>query len=144
MDAEQRKSLEETTRWQPAEVEARILAAWLDGGYFHPPAEGSPEENFAVVIPPPNVTGVLHMGHALNNTIQDALVRARRMQGRNTLWVLGTDHASIAVHAVLEKELRSEGTSRHDLGRDAFLERAWEWKENYGSRIVDQLQRLGA
>jgi valyl-tRNA synthetase len=144
VDAEQRKSLEETTRWQPAEVEARILAAWLDGGYFHPPAEGSPEENFAVVIPPPNVTGVLHMGHALNNTIQDALVRARRMQGRNTLWVLGTDHASIAVHAVLEKELRSEGTSRHDLGRDAFLERAWEWKENYGSRIVDQLQRLGA
>ena len=144
MDAERRKTLEETTRWQPAEVEGRIFAGWLDGGYFHPPAEGAPDENFSVAIPPPNVTGVLHMGHALNNSMQDALVRARRMQGRNALWVLGTDHASIAVHAVLEKQLRSEDTSRHELGRDAFLERAWEWKETYGSRIVGQLQRLGA
>ena len=84
------------------------------------------------------------MGHALNGTIQDALVRIRRMQGHNTLWLLGTDHASIAVHAVLEKELRAEGTSRHELGRDAFMERAWEWKEKYGSRIVEQFQRLGA
>ncbi len=144
MDAERRQRLEQTTRWQPAEVEGRIFDGWLEGGFFHPPAEGTPAENFSVAIPPPNVTGVLHMGHALNNSMQDALVRARRMQGRNTLWVLGTDHASIAVHAVLEKELRSEGTSRHDLGRDAFLERAWEWKETYGSQIVDQLQRLGA
>jgi valyl-tRNA synthetase len=144
VDAERRQRLEQTTRWQPAEVEGRIFATWLDGGFFHPPAEGSPAENFSVAIPPPNVTGVLHMGHALNNSMQDALVRARRMQGRNTLWVLGTDHASIAVHAVIEKELRSEGTSRHDLGREAFLERAWEWKETYGSQIVGQLQRLGA
>jgi len=144
LDAEQRKTLEETTRWQPAEVEGRVFAGWLEGGWFHPPAEGSPAENFSVSIPPPNVTGALHMGHALNSAIQDALVRARRMQGRNTLWLLGTDHASIAVHAVLEKELRAEGTSRHDLGRDAFMERAWAWKEKYGSRIVEQLQRLGA
>ena len=144
MDADRRQRLEETTRWQPTEVEARIFADWLEGGYFHPDATGTPGENFSVAIPPPNVTGALHMGHALNNSMQDALVRARRMQGHNTLWILGTDHASIAVHAVLEKELRSEGTSRHDLGRDAFLERAWEWKQTYGSRIVGQLQRLGA
>ena len=144
MDAEQRTTLEQTTRWQPAEVERRLLDDWLEGGYFHPPATGTPEENFSVAIPPPNVTGVLHMGHALNNTIQDALVRTRRMQGRNTLWILGTDHASIAVHAVLEKALRAEGTSRQELGRDAFLERAWAWKEDYGGQIVEQLKRLGA
>ena len=115
----------------------------MEGGYFHPSpdADGEP---FCVAIPPPNVTGVLHMGHALNNSIQDTLVRMRRMQGRNALWILGTDHASIAVHAVLEKELRAEGTSRHDLGREKFLERAWEWKELYRPRIVGQLQRLGA
>jgi valyl-tRNA synthetase len=144
VDAEQHKRLEETTRWDPAEVEGRVFARWLEGGYFHPLAEGSPAENFSVAIPPPNVTGALHMGHALNGAMQDAIVRARRMQGRNTLWLLGTDHASIAVHAVLEKELRAEGTSRQELGREAFLDRAWEWKERYGSRIVEQLERLGA
>jgi len=116
----------------------------MEAGYFHPPAEGTAEENFSVVIPPPNVTGALHMGHALNGSMQDALVRMNRMRGRNTLWLLGTDHASIAVHAVLEKELRTEGTSRHELGREAFLERAWAWKREYGSRIVEQFQRLGA
>ncbi len=144
MDAEQRQRLEETTRWDPAAVERRVFQRWLEGGYFHPPAEGPADGNFSVSIPPPNVTGALHMGHALNGSMQDAVVRARRMQGRNTLWLLGTDHASIAVHAVLEKELRAEGTSRHELGRDAFLERAWEWKAKYGSRIVEQLERLGA
>jgi len=144
MDAGQRQKLEETTRYEPAEVEGRIFAEWLDAGYFHPPAEGSQGESFSVVIPPPNVTGALHMGHALNGSMQDALVRLNRMRGRNTLWLLGTDHASIAVHAVLEKELRAEGTSRHELGREAFLERAWAWKEEYGSRIVEQFQRLGA
>ena len=144
VDAERRKRLEGTTRYEPAEVEGRIFARWLEGGCFHPPAEGTSEENFSIVIPPPNVTGNLHMGHALNGAIQDALVRMRRMQGRNTFWLLGTDHASIAVHAVLEKELRAEGTSRHELGRDAFLERAWAWKEKYGSTIVEQFKRLGA
>ncbi len=144
MDAERRQTLEETTRYDPAEVEGRILERWLEGGYFHPPAEGTPEENFSVAIPPPNVTGALHMGHALNGSIQDALVRMRRMQGRNTLWVLGTDHAGIATQAVVEKELRSEGISRHDLGREKFVQRVWEWKERYGSRIVEQYKRLGA
>ena len=109
-----------------------------------PSTEGTPDQNYSIVIPPPNVTGALHMGHALNGTIQDALIRLNRMRGRNTLWLLGTDHASIAVHAVLEKELRAEGTSRQDLGREAFLERAWEWRRKYGSQIVEQLKRLGA
>jgi valyl-tRNA synthetase len=144
VDAERRAKLEQTTRYEPAEVEGRVFERWMQGGYFHPPAEGTPEENYSVAIPPPNVTGALHMGHALNGAMQDAMVRMRRMQGRNTLWILGTDHASIAVHAVLEKELRAEGSSRQELGREAFLERAWEWKQRYGSRIVEQYKRLGA
>ncbi|MGI9019351.1 MAG: valine--tRNA ligase [Solirubrobacterales bacterium] len=144
MDAATRTRLEGTTRWDPAAAERRIFDAWLAGGHFHPPAEGAAAENFSIAIPPPNVTGALHMGHALNGTMQDVLARMRRMQGRNTLWLLGTDHASIAVHAVLEKELRAEGTSRHELGHDAFMERAWAWKADYGSRIVEQYKRLGA
>jgi valyl-tRNA synthetase len=144
MDARRREKLEATTRWDPAAAERRVFAAWLESGAFHPPAEGTPDQNYSIVIPPPNVTGALHMGHALNGTIQDALIRLNRMRGRNTLWLLGTDHASIAVHAVLEKELRAEGTSRQDLGREAFLERAWEWRSKYGSQIVEQLKRLGA
>jgi valyl-tRNA synthetase len=144
MDSERRARLEATTRWEPAEVEGRVLEGWLRSGAFEPAVEGTPEENYSIAIPPPNVTGVLHMGHALNNTLQDVLIRLNRMRGRNTLWVLGTDHASIAVHAMLEKELQAEGTSRHELGREAFLERAWAWKETYGSQIVEQLKRLGA
>src|SRR6476620_2092999 len=116
----------------------------MDGGYFHPEAEGTAEENFSVAIPPPNVTGALHMGHALNGSMQDALVRMNRMRGKNTLWVLGTDHAGIATQAVVEKDLKKEGKSRHDLGREAFVERVWEWKAEYGSRIVEQYKRLGA
>ncbi len=138
------KKLEQTTRYDPAEVEARVFAEWMEGGYFHPEATGTPEENFSVAIPPPNVTGALHMGHALNGSMQDALVRMNRMRGRNALWTLGTDHAGIATQAVVEKELRAEGTSRQDLGRDAFVERVWAWKEEYGSRIVEQYKRLGA
>ncbi len=144
MDAERRKALEATTRWDPGAVEARVFAEWIEGGYFHPPAEGTPEENFSVAIPPPNVTGALHMGHALNGSMQDALVRLNRMRGRNTLWILGTDHAGIATQAVVEKELRKEGTSRQELGREEFVKRVWAWKEKYGSRIVEQYQRLGA
>jgi valyl-tRNA synthetase len=144
LDAERRKTLEARTRWDPGEVEARVFAEWMEGGYFHPPAEGTPEENFSVAIPPPNVTGALHMGHALNGSMQDALVRLNRMRGRNTLWILGTDHAGIATQAVVEKELRKEGTSRQELGREEFVERVWAWKEEYGSRIVEQYQRLGA
>jgi valyl-tRNA synthetase len=141
---ERLKNLESKTRYDHGEVEQRIFDAWLETGAFHPPAEGTPEENFSVAIPPPNVTGALHMGHALNGAIQDVLVRMRRMQGRNALWILGTDHAGIATQSVVEKELRAEGISRHDLGREAFLERVWEWKERYGSRIVEQYKRLGA
>ncbi|HVW45911.1 MAG TPA: class I tRNA ligase family protein, partial [Solirubrobacterales bacterium] len=91
MDAAKREQLEKTTRYDPKEVESRVFAEWMEGGYFHPEATGSPEDNFSVAIPPPNVTGVLHMGHALNGSMQDALVRLNRMRGRNTLWILGTD-----------------------------------------------------
>ncbi|HSS34078.1 MAG TPA: valine--tRNA ligase [Solirubrobacterales bacterium] len=144
MSAADRKRLEETTRYDPAEVEARVFAEWIEGGYFHPPAEGTPEENFSVAIPPPNVTGALHMGHALNGSMQDALVRLNRMRGRNSLWILGTDHAGIATQAVVEKALKAEGKTRQELGREAFVERVWEWKAEYGSRIVEQYKRLGA
>jgi valyl-tRNA synthetase len=144
VSAGDRQKLESTTRYDPTEVEARVFAEWIEGGYFHPAAEGTPEENFSVAIPPPNVTGVLHMGHALNGSMQDALVRMNRMRGRNALWILGTDHAGIATQAVVEKELKKEGKSRHDLGREAFVERVWEWKGEYGSRIVEQYKRLGA
>ena len=139
-----RKKLEETTRYDSAEVEARVFSEWTEGGYFHPQADGTAAENFSVAIPPPNVTGVLHMGHALNGSMQDALVRMNRMRGRNALWILGTDHAGIATQAVVEKELRAEGKSRHELGREAFVERVWAWKEEYGSRITEQYERLGA
>jgi valyl-tRNA synthetase len=144
MDAERRATLEATTRWDPGEVERRVFDAWFEGGYFHPPAEGTAAENYSIAIPPPNVTGELHMGHALNGTIQDALIRLNRMRGRNTLWVLGTDHAGIGTQAVVERELRAEGRDRHQLGREAFVERVWEWRRVYGSRIIEQYKRLGA
>jgi valyl-tRNA synthetase len=138
------KELQDKTRYDPAEVERRIFAEWIEGGYFHPAAEGTPEENFSVAIPPPNVTGALHMGHALNGSIQDALVRMNRMRGRNALWILGTDHAGIATQSVVEKGLAAEGVSRQELGREEFVKRVWAWKEEYGSRIVEQYKRLGA
>jgi valyl-tRNA synthetase len=144
MSTADRQKLENATRYDPAEVEKRIFAEWIAGGYFHPEAEGSPEENFSVAIPPPNVTGALHMGHALNGSMQDALVRMNRMRGRNTLWILGTDHAGIATQSVVEKGLRAEGTSRQELGREEFVKRVWAWREEYGSRIVEQYKRLGA
>src|SRR6202012_2225382 len=144
MDPAKRQQLEQNTRYEPGEVEARVFAEWMEGGYFHPEASGTPEENFSVAIPPPNVTGALHMGHALNGSMQDALVRMNRMRGRNALWILGTDHAGIATQAVVEKELRAEGRTRQELGREAFVERVWEWKEEYGSRVVEQNKRIGA
>ncbi len=144
MSDDRRQRLEQMTRYDPAEVEQRVFGEWEEGGYFHPPAAGTPGENYSVAIPPPNVTGALHMGHALNGSIQDALVRMARMRGRNTLWILGTDHAGIATQAVVEKELRAEGSDRHQLGREAFRDRVWAWKERYGSRIVEQYKRLGA
>jgi valyl-tRNA synthetase len=138
------KRLEERTRYDPSEVEPRVLGEWLEAGIFHPEATGTPAENFSVVIPPPNVTGELHMGHALNGTLQDVLTRMRRMQGRNSLWALGTDHAGIATQVVVERQLANEGKTREELGREAFEARVWEWRVLYGSRIVEQYKRLGA
>jgi valyl-tRNA synthetase len=144
MDEQRQKRLEDTTRYEPAETEGRILERWLEGGYFHPDAEGSPDENYSIAIPPPNVTGALHMGHALNGTVQDVLTRLNRMRGRSTLWALGTDHAGIATQAVVERELHEEGTSRQEIGREAFVERVWRWRHEYGPTIIEQYKRLGA
>jgi len=136
--------LEDRTRYEPAEVEPRITEAWLASGLHHPEPEGSPQENFSIAIPPPNVTGALHMGHALNGAIQDCLTRWARGEGRRAKWILGTDHAGIATQTQVEKLLRSEGTSREELGREAFVERVWEWREQYGGQIIEQYKRLGA
>ena len=128
-------------RYDAKASEAKWYPIWEKNGYFHDePGQGSP---YSVVIPPPNVTGILHMGHALNQTIQDILVRWRRMQGRNTLWLPGTDHAGIATQNVVEKALKKEGKRRQDLGSEAFLERVWEWKKQYGGTIVHQQRMLG-
>ncbi len=137
------KDLEDRTRYDPREVEPRVLARWLDAGYFHPEPQGTAEESYSIAIPPPNVTGALHMGHALNGTIQDVLIRFNRMCGRRTKWIFGTDHAGIATQAQVEKLLASEGTSREELGREEFERRVWEWRERYGRTIVEQFQRLG-
>ncbi|MBO4447996.1 MAG: class I tRNA ligase family protein, partial [Kiritimatiellae bacterium] len=122
-------------------AEAKWYEIWEKGGFFHQEPDG--RAPYSVVIPPPNVTGILHMGHALNQTIQDILVRWRRMQGRNTLWLPGTDHAGIATQNVVEKALKKEGKRRQDLGREAFIERVWEWKRQYGGTIVHQQRMLG-
>jgi valyl-tRNA synthetase len=128
-------------RYDPAAAEGPIFARWEETGVFAGgPAGGEP---YAIALPPPNVTGELHMGHALNGSFQDALIRLRRMQGRDALWICGTDHASIAVHAVIEKQLRAEGKTRFDLGREAFLERVWRWREATGATIIQQFRRLG-
>ena len=129
--------------YSPLEFEQQIYTWWESSGFFRA-QDTSDKPPYCIVIPPPNVTGALHMGHALTNTIQDILVRWRRMQGHNTLWLPGTDHAGIATQAVVERGLRREGTTRHELGREKFLERVWEWKEKYGDRITTQLRRLGS
>ena len=136
--------LQDRKRWEPAEREAEIFARWLASGMFHPAPEGTAEENFSIAVPPPNVTGALHMGHALNGTVQDALIRYHRMRGQRVKWTMGTDHAGIATQTQVERLLRSEGTSREALGRDAFIERTWRWREEYGGLIFKQFQRLGA
>src|SRR5438270_3087008 len=136
--------LESKTRYDPSEVEPRIVRRWLESSLFHPEPEGTPEENYSIAIPPPNVTGALHMGHALNNSVQDCLVRHHRMKGRRTKWILGTDHAGIATQTQVERALEQEGTSREAIGREAFIERVWEWRRRYGGTIIEQLKRLGA
>ncbi|MCL2165159.1 MAG: valine--tRNA ligase [Oscillospiraceae bacterium] len=128
--------------YSPGDVEGKLYRKWQENKWFH--AEPDPEKKpYCIVIPPPNITGQLHMGHALDNTIQDILIRWRRMQGYSTLWMPGTDHASIATEAKLVDALESEGLKKEHVGRDEFLKRAWEWKNIYGSRIIDQLKRLG-
>ena len=129
--------------YDPNEVEDRTYKFWIDGNFFH--AEPNPEKQpYTIVIPPPNITGQLHMGHALDETLQDILIRYKRMQGFETLWMPGTDHASIATEAKIVEAMRAEGLTKADLGRDKFLERAWKWKEQYGGRIISQLKKLGA
>ena len=129
--------------YDPKAVEKRIYQMWLDGGYFH--AERDPEKKpFTIVIPPPNVTGQLHLGHAFDETLQDILIRYKRMRGYSALWLPGYDHAGIATQIKVEEQLRGEGLTRFDLGRDKFLERVWDWKNKYGDRIVEQLKTLGS
>jgi valyl-tRNA synthetase len=128
--------------YEPKLVEERWLEQWIREGFGHAD-EAAPGQPYSIVIPPPNVTGSLHMGHALNNTLQDILCRWRRMRGDTVLWVVGTDHAGIATQNVVERELAKQGTSREELGRERFIERVWEWRKEYGGRIIHQLQRLG-
>jgi len=129
--------------YDPKQVEDRIYKEWMEKGYFRGEVDWS-KKPFCIVIPPPNITGQLHMGHALDNTLQDTLIRWRRMQGYSTLWVPGTDHASIATEVKIVEEMAKEGLTKNHVGREGFLERAWEWKEKYGGRIVDQLKKLGS
>ena len=130
-------------QYNPKNVEDRIYKDWLDNKYFHAKREEG-KKTYTIVIPPPNITGQLHMGHALDNTLQDILIRYHRMAGYDTLWLPGTDHASIATEAKIVETMRAEGISKDDLGRDGFLERAWDWKKQYGGRIIEQLKKLGS
>lgn len=131
--------------YDPKQVEDKIYNLWQESGFFNPDnLPGKRKKTFAIVVPPPNVTGTLHMGHALNATVQDILIRWKRMQGFKTLWLPGTDHAGIATQNVVEKELRKEGISRFDLGREKFVERVWQWKEKYGNIILGQFKKLGS
>ena len=146
MSSEPRRisDLQTRTRFEPGAVEPALIHAWLESGLFHPEPEGEAAENYSIAIPPPNITGALHMGHALNGSIQDTLIRYHRMLGQRTKWIFGTDHASIATQRQVERELESLGTSREELGREAFIERTWSWRERYGATIVEQYKRLGA
>ena len=127
--------------YDPHSIEQRWYETWEDKGYFEPSGEGEP---YCIMIPPPNVTGSLHMGHAFQDTLMDTLTRFHRMQGRNTLWQAGSDHAGIATQMVVERQLAAEDKTRHDLGREAFVERIWDWKKTSGNTITRQLRRMGS
>lgn len=129
-------------QYNPKEVESRILNHWLKNTFFS--AQAGFKSRYSIVIPPPNITGILHMGHGLNDTIQDVLIRYRRMCGYQSLWMPGIDHAGIATQNVVEKDLAKEGLRKEDIGREEFTKRLWEWKDKYGSTIIDQLKKLGA
>src|SRR5216684_9010368 len=130
-------------RYDPTRVEPHWYGIWEERGYFHADAQ-SPGKPYCIVIPPPNVTGTLHIGHAFTFTLQDVLVRYKRMDGYNALWMPGTDHAGIATQYVVERQLEKEGKTKEDLGREAFIARVWQWKEESGGTIIRQLKRLGA
>ena len=130
-------------QYDPKDVEDRTYKFWLDGKYFHA-VKDEKKSPYTIVIPPPNITGQLHMGHALDNTLQDILIRFRRMQGYDTLWLPGTDHASIATEAKIVEAMKKEGITKESIGREKFLERAWEWKAQYGGRIIEQLKKMGS
>jgi valyl-tRNA synthetase len=136
--------LESKTRYDPAEVEPRIAKKWLDSVLFHPQPEGEAKDNYSIAIPPPNVTGVLHMGHAFQDSIMDTLIRYHRMLGQRSKWILGTDHAGIATQTQVERAVEQEGTTREEMGRERFELRAWEWRQEHGGTIIEQLKRLGA
>ena len=135
------KELEKT--YNPADIEERLYQKWLDKKYFHAQVDRS-KKPFTIVMPPPNVTGQLHMGHALDNTMQDILIRFKRMQGYSALWQPGTDHAAIATEVKVIESLKEKGIDKKDLTRDEFLKYAWDWKKEYGSRIINQLKKLGS
>ncbi len=130
--------------YDPKDIEQKWYDFWLENKYFHADEDNEEKRPYTIVIPPPNVTGVLHMGHALNNTMQDIMIRYKRMDGYNALWMPGTDHAGIATQNVVEKYLAKKGMSRHDLGREAFIDEVWKWREKHGGLIINQLKRLGA
>ena len=136
-----KKELEKN--YSPKDIEDRLYTKWVNKKYFH--AEVNPDKKpYTIVIPPPNITGQLHMGHALDNTLQDIIIRFKRMQGYEALWLPGTDHASIATEAKIVESMREEGISKEDIGREKFLERAWDWRKQYGGRIVSQLKKMGS
>jgi len=132
-----------SSKYNPKEIEGKILSQWLLSGAFNSDS-ASGRRPFSIVIPPPNITGILHMGHALNNTLQDVLVRYKRMQGYEVLWMPGTDHAGIATQNVVEKDLAKSNIRKEDIGREEFTARLWVWTEKYGSTILEQLKKLGA
>ena len=141
LQEEKMKEIEKN--YNPAEIEDRLYEKWQEKKYFHAEVDRS-KKPFTIVMPPPNITGQLHMGHALDNTMQDILIRFKRMQGYEALWLPGTDHASIATEAKIVEKMREEGITKEDLGREKFLDRAWQWKAQYGGRIVSQLKKKGS
>jgi valyl-tRNA synthetase len=144
MAADRHAALEQRTRYEPADVESRVFERWQAAGIFHAEPEGTAAGNYSIAVPPPNVTGSLHMGHALNGSIQDVCVRVARMRGKRTKWIYGTDHAGIATQRQVEKALEEEGLTKEQIGREAFIERVWEWRRLHGSRITEQFKALGA
>jgi valyl-tRNA synthetase len=129
--------------FDPKTIESKWYEFWEGQGYYAAGLDTAKQDNFCILLPPPNVTGTLHMGHGFNQTLMDALTRYHRMRGDNTLWQPGTDHAGIATQIVVERQLDAQGVSRHDLGREKFLEKVWEWKEYSGGTITKQMRRLG-